>query len=156
MLQGSFAEGCGKVRSLQEMGWICSFHKSLGASAKVLRPFWGSSGPERINEWPLSRIKWLFHFHSRPRLRARRGVSQVNSTLPTRPPETSLPGGVDVAALALGSQRPLGLRTLPPHHRPGTPTHHNGDLYGSAGLEQGRGRPRRSPTDRLLRSPGEK
>ena len=33
---------------------------------------------------------------------------------------------------------------------------HNGDLYGSAGLEQGRGRPRRSPTDRLLRSPGEK
>lgn len=65
MLQGSFAEGCGKVRSLQEMGGICSFHKSLGASAKVLRPFWGSSGPERINEWPLSRIRWLFHFHSR-------------------------------------------------------------------------------------------
>ena len=92
----------------------------------------------------------------RPRLRARRGVSQVNSTLPTWPPETSLPGGVDVAALALGSQRPFGLRTLPPHHRPGTPTHHDGDLDGSAGLEQGRGWPRRSPTDRLLRSPGEK
>ena len=80
----------------------------------------------------------------------------MNSTLPTWPPETSLPGGVDVAALALGSQRPFGLRTLPPHHRPGTPTHHDGDLDGSAGLEQGRGRPRRSPTDRLLRSPGEK
>ena len=33
---------------------------------------------------------------------------------------------------------------------------HDGDLDGSAGLEQGRGWPRRSPTDRLLRSPGEK
>lgn len=70
----------------------------------------------------------------------------MNSTLPTWPPETSVPGGVDVAALALGSQRPFGLRTvewcgLPPHHRPGTPTHHDGDLYGSAGLEQVRGRP---------------
>lgn len=77
----------------------------------------------------------------RPRLRARRGVSQVNSTLPTWPQETRVPGGVDVAALALGSQRPFGLRSLPPHHRPGTPTHHDGDLYGSAGLEQVRGRP---------------
>lgn len=65
MLQGSFAEGCGRVRSLQEMGAICRLHKSLGASAKVLPPSWGSSGPEGINDWPRSRIKWLFHFHSR-------------------------------------------------------------------------------------------
>lgn len=42
-----------------------SFHKSLGAGAKVLGPSWGSSGLEGIFEWPLSRIKWLFHFHSR-------------------------------------------------------------------------------------------
>ena len=65
MPQGSSALGCGKVRSFQEMGGICSFHKSLGAGAKVLGPSWGSSGPEGISEWPLWRIKWFFHFHSR-------------------------------------------------------------------------------------------
>lgn len=79
----------------------------------------------------------------------------MNSTLPAWPPETSLPGGVDVAALALGSQRPFGLRLCPHTTAPGPPLTMTETWTALRGWNGGEGvRPRRSPTDRLLRSPG--
>lgn len=117
MLQGSFAEGCGRVRSLQEPD--LAFLQVLGSQCEGSSPpSWGMLDPEGINDWPRSRIRGFSTSTQGSSTQAEvlepdEGVSQVNSTLPTWPPETSLPGGMDVATRT-GVPTPLRTHTLPP------------------------------------------